>query len=306
MTIEEIKAFMAVVEYKTLTQAAEKLYISQSTISQRIKRLENELGVKLFMRQPGQRTAELTSHGSNLVPIAQQWASLWGDMYSLHTSSVKTLISIGSVDLINNFTFVPLYKKILQNFPNIELSIQTFHSPEIHSLLENRIVDIGFVFSQIKYPDIISRPVYREKMYLITHAESNYHSGISTSQLDPSKEAYLRWGADYDLWHSSNWSNWSSSQHMVTVNTGSTLTHYLDKPGNWAIGPISLIRSMQKTDKITCYELKESPPPRICHQLTHRYPKPSKLNALKLIEQQVEVFVSSNENICRFEPWMLE
>lgn len=303
MTIEEIEAFMAVVEYKTLTLAAEKLFISQSTISQRIKRLEDELGVKLFIRQPGQRTAELTSHGSDLVPIAQQWASLWRDMYSLHTSSVKTLISIGSVDLINNFTFVPLYKKILHLYPDIELAIQTFHSPEIHSLLENRIIDIGFVFSQIKYPDIISRPVYREKMYLIAHEESEYHSGISTSDLDPRKEAYLRWGSDYELWHSSNWNN---SQHMITVNTGSTLIHYLDKPGNWAIGPISLIRSMQKTDKIVCYELKESPPPRICYQLTHRYPKPSKLNALNLIEQEVEAFASSNENICRFEPWMLE
>ncbi len=303
MTIEEIEAFMAVVEYKTLSLAAEKLYISQSTISQRIKRLEEELGIKLFTRHPGQRTADLTSHGSDLVPIAQQWASLWRDMYTLHTSSSKTLISIGSVDLVNNFTFVPLYKKILQNYPDIELAIQTYHSPEIHSLLENRIIDIGFVFSQIKYPDIISRPVYREKMYLITHKESDYYSEISTSQLDPRKEAYLRWGTDYELWHNSNWNN---SQHMVTVDTGSTLIHYLDKPGNWAIGPISLIRSMQKTDKIVCYNLIESPPPRICYQLTHRYPKPSKLNALNLIEKEVEAFVSSNENICRFEPWMFE
>ncbi|MDF2888841.1 MAG: hypothetical protein K0R23_3226 [Lacrimispora sp.] len=303
MTIEEIEAFMAVVEYKTLSLAAEKLYISQSTISQRIKRLEEELGVRLFTRQPGQRTADLTSHGSDLVPIAQQWASLWRDMYTLHTSSSKTLISIGSVDLVNNFTFVPLYKKILQNYPDIELAIQTFHSPEIHSLLENRIIDIGFVFSQIKYPDIISRPVYREKMYLITHEESDYYSEISTSQLDPRKEAYLRWGIDYELWHNSNWNN---SHHMVTVDTGSTLIHYLDKPGNWAIGPVSLIRSMQKTDKIVCYNLKESPPPRICYQLTHRYPKPSKRNALNVFEQEVEAFVSSNENICRFEPWMLE
>lgn len=303
MTIEEIEAFMAVVEYKTLTLAAEKKYVSQSTISQRIKRLEDELGVKLFTRQPGQRAAVLTSYGNNLVPLAQQWSSLWRDMDTLHLSSVKTLISIGSVDLINNFTFVPLYKKIIQMHQDIELAVQTFHSSEIYSLLENRIIDIGFVFSQITYPDIISIPVYREKMYLITHEESAYYNGISTSQLEPSREAYLRWGPDYELWHNSNW---NSSRHMVTVNTGSTLIHYLDEPGNWAVGPISLIRSMQKNNKIAFYELKESPPPRICYQLTNRYPKPSKLNALNLIGKEIKKFVSSNENICRFEPWMLE
>ena len=83
MTIEEIDAFLAVVEYGTLSSAAERLFISQSTISQRIKRLEAELQMTLFVRQQGQRSAVLTPSGAGLVPMAQQWSSLWRDMYSL-------------------------------------------------------------------------------------------------------------------------------------------------------------------------------------------------------------------------------
>lgn len=294
MTIEEIDAFLAVVECGTLSVAADKLFISQSTISQRLKRLENELGTRLFLRQQGQRSAVLTPAGSNLVPMAQQWASLWRDMYSLNTFSTKSSLSIGSVDLVNSISFVPLYKKLLESHPEIELDINTHHSSEIHSLLENRIIDIGFVFSPFKYPDIISTPLYSEKMYLITCDTDNYYNNISTSELDPQKEAYLKWNTDYELWHHSNW---SQTRHLINVNTGTNLLHYLEGPGSWTVGPASLVHFIKNRRDVAFFQLKEPPPPLICYRLTHRYPKPSRLDAMKTFCRQTELFIKSNDRM---------
>ncbi|WP_215701687.1 LysR family transcriptional regulator [Clostridium sp. MCC353] len=294
MTIEEIDAFLAVVECGTLSIAADKLFISQSTISQRLKRLENELGARLFLRQQGQRSAVLTPAGSNLVPMAQQWASLWRDMYSLNTISGKSSLSIGSVDLVNSISFVPLYKNVLKSHPEIELDINTHHSSEIHGLLENRIIDIGFVFSPVKYPDIISTPLYSEKMYLITRDTGIYYDNISTAKLDPQKEAYLRWNTDYELWHHSNW---SQTRHLVNVNTGTNMIHYLDEPGSWTIGPASLVRFLKNRQDTAFYQLKEAPPPLVCYRLTHRYPKPSRQDVMNTFCREMELFIKSNDRM---------
>ena len=63
MTNAEIYAFIAIHEEMNISKAAEKLFISQSSLSTRIKILERELGYQLFFRGKGQRKLTLTSEG---------------------------------------------------------------------------------------------------------------------------------------------------------------------------------------------------------------------------------------------------
>lgn len=288
MTIEEIDAFLAVVEYGTLSAAAERLFISQSTISQRIKRLETELQMTLFVRQQGQRSAVLTPAGAGLVPMAQQWSSLWRDMYSLRQMDKQMALVVGSVDMLNNLILVPLYERLIRKYPGLELSINTHHSDEVHGLLENRVIDVGFVFSNIRYRDIISVPVHQEEMYLIADPASGYYNGIHTAKLEPGKELYLRWGAEYELWHRSHWSD---LPHLANINTGTSIPNYLKIPGAWMIGSASLVRYARQRSGLAYYRLYESPPPLICYRLIHRYPRPSRQSALDLFVREVEAFL---------------
>lgn len=304
MTFDQIRTFLTVIECGSISTASNVLFASQSTISSRIKLLEEELAVQLLIRNKGVRNIELTPHGKAFIPIAQQWLSLWQDTKRITEQGKIQTLNIGSVDLINNFTFFPLYQRYLSQYPNTKLCVNTFHSPEIHSLIENRIIDIGFVFSQVKYQNIISKPVYREKMYLICHQESDYYDNIHPTDLDIENEIYLRWGADFEQWHHAHW---DPHRHpVITVNTGSLIARYLDKPGYWAIAPMSLVSHIKEFYHIACYQIQEPPPPRICYLLTHRYAKPSLMETIKIFEQEVTDFVSSNANICRFESWMLE
>ena len=55
MNINQIEAFLEVVSSKNISEAARKLYVSQSTVSQRIKELEEELKITLFIREQGNR-----------------------------------------------------------------------------------------------------------------------------------------------------------------------------------------------------------------------------------------------------------
>ena len=92
---------------------------------------------------------------------------------------------------------------------------------------------------------------------------------------------------------------------MITVNTGSTLQRFLNRPGRWAIAPMSVIRQMQHNSDIVYYRLREAPPPRICYELMNCYPTMGQTVAIETFNSALERFIEQNESICSFEDWML-
>ena len=303
MTYEQIETFLTAVTYGSISAAAKYLYVSQSTISSRIQQLESELGVQLLIRQKGHRSLELTNYGHAFIPIASQWASLWKDTQHLKSMNNIQTLTVASVDAVNNYTFVSFFLKYGKEHPNMRLNIRTHHSNEIYSLVESRVADIGFVFSRINYPDVISSPIYRELMYLICDRNSPYHDDIDHSELNAEKEVFLNWGLDYQSWHDSHFS--SAAHPILTVNTGSMLQRYIHDD-LWGIAPMSVIRgAMHSNPSLTFYKLKTSPPPRICYAIQNRYPNINHCDAIRELEQQLEHYISEDESICSFESWML-
>ena len=304
MTYEQIETFLIVATYKNITAASKYLFVSQSTVSSRLQQLEDELGTPLLIRHKGQRNAELTNYGSAFIPIASQWASLWKDTQHLKALPDIKSLNIASVDAVNNYTLVPMFQKHLEDHPRVKLSIMTYHSSEIYSLVQNRTADIGFAFSSISYPDVIAIPVYRELMYLICNKKSNYGDNIACKDLPVEKEIYLRWGSDYQQWHDRHWS--PGVYPLISVNTGSMLQRYLDYPDNWAIAPMSVIQgAMRSNPELTFHSLKEPPAPRICYEIKNRFPNVTLLEPIELLEKELQEFIEEDESICSFESWML-
>lgn len=303
MTLEEIETFLAVVEQGNISAAAQYLFVTQGTVSNRIKSLEDELNAKLLFRQKGQKNIDLTPFGREFIPIAQQWTALWKDTQLLHQSAQRRHLRIGSIDVINNYTFLPLYQDFIRKYPKIQLSINTFHSNEIHYLMEKRLIDMRFVFSQVHAPNIISIPIYREIMYVVCHKDSHYHEDLTPDELPPEKEIFLRWGADYEIWHDSFW---PGRKFKLEVNTGSMLSGYLSEPGYWGVAPMSLVAMLRRHYPVAFYRLGTPPPPRICYQITHQFPRASLQESLECFSEEVKRFVNRNDTICTFEPWMME
>ena len=303
MTYEQIEAFIAIMTYGTITSASNFLHISQSTVSARIQMLEDELGATLLIRHKGQRNVELTSYGQAFLPLASQWSSVFRDSRNLRTLADIQTLSVASVDAVNNYTFVPLFSKIIDSCPNIRLQIRTHHSDEIHGLISNRTADVGFVFSRSPYPDIISRPVYRELMYLICRKDSPYYDGIAPAELEPENEIYLHWGLDFQQWHNRFFP--PERYPLVSVNTGSMLQHYLDAPLRWAVAPVSVVKAIAHRTNLTYHTLSEPPAPRICYMLTNRYPNTRRVGAVSVFTAKLEEFITSSPDICEFESWML-
>ena len=70
MNIDHIESFLYVVEYKSIHKAAHALFLTQPTISARIKALESSLGTALFIRKG--RSLILTEQGISFIPYAKK------------------------------------------------------------------------------------------------------------------------------------------------------------------------------------------------------------------------------------------
>ncbi len=303
MNYEHIETFLSIISNGTISAAANALHISQSTVSARINQLEDEIGVPLLYRSKGQRVVELTSYGISFIQIANQWDSLWKDTQNLKNRSMLQSLTVASVDAVNNYTFLPFYHYYIEKYNNVRLTINTHHSNEIQRLVENRSADIGFVFSGGNHPEVISKPIYRELMYLICHADSSYHDDILCEELNPENEVYLHWGPDYEAWHDAHWGHGCYS--LLNVNTGSTLQHYLNKPGRWAVAPMSVVHEFSHNSNLTYYSFHTPPMPRICYMLTNRYPNPRRKELIHDFEKELMLSIEENDDICTFESWML-
>ena len=83
MTNLDIETFWAVVQHGTMTAAAEALYITQPTLSMRIRALEERVGAPLFVRGKGQRRITLTAAGQKFLTLAQRWQQLLSETETL-------------------------------------------------------------------------------------------------------------------------------------------------------------------------------------------------------------------------------
>ena len=76
MNSELIETFVTVANAGNITKSADILFVSQATVSHRIKQLEEKLGVQLILRNKGSKQTNLTIAGKNFLPLAQSWLRL--------------------------------------------------------------------------------------------------------------------------------------------------------------------------------------------------------------------------------------
>ena len=291
MNILEIETFLMVVKTGNISLAAKEIYVTQSTVSYRLKLLEDELSFKLLVRGKGSRKVELTNEGKDFLSIANQWISLWKDIQNIKNKHKIHNIVIGSVDSLNNHSFIPHYLNLIDS-NKIKLDIRTHHSYEIQSLLENHTIDIGYVFGKTHNKNIITKHIYTEKMYLICHTDSPYYNKINLSELKRSDEVFLVWSSDFLQWHDHFWD--IDEPPYINVNTGSMITNYLiNNKNSWSIAPYSTIKFLQKNENLTYYETTPSTSKHECHQLIHKYPKGSRIKGINLFLELLDDYLKT-------------
>jgi DNA-binding transcriptional LysR family regulator len=141
LDIDLVRTFMAVADHGSMTAAANARFLTQSAVSQQIKRFEDMLGSPLFDRD--RRGLRLTPPGERLLFKARRLLALNDDIWSEMTAdTLQGKVRLGlPYDLVGALT-VPVLKVYAETYPLVEVSLICASSPELMIALERREVDI--------------------------------------------------------------------------------------------------------------------------------------------------------------------
>lgn len=296
MNQADIETFLMLVKTRNITKTAESLYVSQPTVSHRLKLLEEELGVPLLIRKKGYKKIELTPKGEEFIVIAQRWLSLMKETMLLKSAGEEMHLSVASTDTLNSCIFKDLYRSILHDTNlNLKLNISTHYSYEIYELLEKHTVDVGFVYHHLHYKNIISEPVLREKMYIVQEWDSAIRKDqINIEELDPENEVAFVWETNYQIWHEQMISK--GKRNSLEVDIYSLFSEFLRDKGRWAIAPVTVVNRLQSEQKVFVSEIanKKKPPERITYIIRHKDMNEAKINTLKIFEERINQYFTDS------------
>lgn len=289
VNLADIETFLMIVKTKNITKTADNLFLSQPTVSHRLKLLEEELKVKLITRKKGYKQIELTSQGEEFIPIAERWLSIWREMQLLKDRHEKLYLTIGCTDTLNSAILFDLYSEMLGAKEHImNLHIKTHYSYELYGLLENHEIDLGFVYHHLQFKNIIARPVLKEKMFIVqSAAEGLKKPVIHTDELNKEWEVFTSWEANYQIWHD----QWVSrgERPRIEVDTFELLLHMMSDERMWVIAPISVVDRLKALRQVYVSEIANpvQPPERITYEIKHKYPNEATLKAVRMFEEKM-------------------
>jgi DNA-binding transcriptional LysR family regulator len=144
--------FLSVAEEKSISKAAEKLYVTQQALSAQMQRLEETLGVALFDRKPAFR---LTAAGERFVAYCQTICAserqMLAEMAELGNAGVIKLV-IGCTRQRASIYFPEIWKRFHALHPNVIISLVERDSEQLVSMVQNGELDMAVVVNTDENP----------------------------------------------------------------------------------------------------------------------------------------------------------
>ncbi|AOY76506.1 LysR family transcriptional regulator [Clostridium formicaceticum] len=146
MELRQLQYFQMVCQLDTITKAAERLHVSQPSITNAIKNLEGELGIHLFDRNKKQ--LRLTPEGKVFLTRVNDILSKVEDAVSEmqdYRQLKKGILRIGVPPMIGTFLFPKIFVHFKNLYPQIELHIMEKGSIATTKMIENEELDLAIV-----------------------------------------------------------------------------------------------------------------------------------------------------------------
>ena len=163
MTLTELRYIVAVARERHFGRAAETCFVSQPTLSVAVKKLEEELGVTLFERGPGE--VSVTPAGEKIVEQAQrvlEEASRIREIAAAGKDPLAGPLRLGAIYTIGPYLLPKLIPILRRTAPAMQLLIQENFTHRLAEELKSGEVDVILVALPFEAPGVVTRAVYDE------------------------------------------------------------------------------------------------------------------------------------------------
>lgn len=194
MNIQQIQYVLSVAEYRHFERAAEKCFVTQSTLSTMISRFEEELGIKIFDRK--RKPVELTAEGEKLIDqlkLIDREIDHLKELSSEIKGEVNGDLTISVVPTIAPFLLPLFLQSFAKSFPALNLTVREQTTDEIIRSLKSRDLDIGIISIPTKDESLREIKLYDES-FVFYNAAEQFKKLLVTKQLDVSKLCLLEEG----------------------------------------------------------------------------------------------------------------
>jgi DNA-binding transcriptional LysR family regulator len=154
MSLQQLEAFFWVVNLGSFSAAADRLYVTQTTVSMRIKELESSLGVSLFDRS--KRSAHATAAGLELMQYARRILDLTAEIKQKIASpdSFSGQVRIGVAEVVS-ITWLPKFiEAISADYPNVRFEIDQALTGELMDSLRKGSIDLMLAPGRVPTPNM--------------------------------------------------------------------------------------------------------------------------------------------------------
>lgn len=256
MDFNDAEIFLELVRTRNVSKAAEHLYLAQSTVSNRLQKLETELGFQLIIRGKGKGAIELTHRGAEFIPIAKKWKTLHDEMNMLKNASmIKLRIAT------NESTYLMFLNSYIQEFSkenqDVAFNIRIYDSQQVYEHIDKNQADLGFVSYLADYPGIITESLMTQELVIVAHGDSSSDSFMNPAALDPLKEVCFSGGnfVSINRWKE-KWID-KNTEARFSFNNIQCSVSTLKQPGFWAILPRKVAEYIANLAEMKVYRLKE-------------------------------------------------
>ena len=249
MDISHLKTFLEIYRTRHFRKSAEKLFITQSAASARIKSLEDRLGVNLFTRD--KHNIEPTPAAHRFYKYAEMVVTGWDQARQVIAlpTEYELSISVACMADIWHLFLKNWIVEIKDERPEVAFNLMINQSNNISDLLINGALDLGFVFEPIQLPSIEAQEILEFEIKLFS----------TTSNQTPQealKENYIKidWGVSFEYEYTQEYKDQAIAN--VRTNYGVMAIDMLKKSGGATYLPD--LYPLKNDPSLTLYEVKNA------------------------------------------------
>ena len=167
MRLEQLEAFAEVARLRSVSRAADALFVTQPTLTARLKSLERELDTTLFVRS--QRGMRLSDAGRAFLPYAERTLDTVSSGRRLLAELARGeagQLALGAAPAVSTYVLPRILTRFRSTHPKVSLAVRTGHSEEVLELVLREQVQVG-LGRALHHPEVEAIPLYEDELVLV-------------------------------------------------------------------------------------------------------------------------------------------
>lgn len=248
MTTNEFQIIKILAEERNMRKAAERLFLSQPALSQRLQSIEKEWGAQLFLRSQKGLTA--TPAGEIIIQFAIDTLSKQEEIFEILqslTSKVHGTLKIACASIVGQNWLPMVLKDFVTKYPEAKISLITGWSSEIVKALYDGEAHIGIVRGHTEWKGTKIH-LFRDTLYLVDQELKELDDVLSTDRPFIQFKSDSNYYQEIQAWWQRHFA--SSPRRQITVDQIETCKQMALNGIGYAILPSITLSGLEKVNKI--------------------------------------------------------